>query len=399
MRETAPREGNVSVLILPPLVILSLLLSGVVVENDSGIFADVNDYLNISENLTLDGLGNATNGTDGVNATDGANWTNGTDSGDLGEFVDVDEFLQTIEIVNVTMDVFIEDYTVESRGDYFITVASEGSRSDVAKDAFERLSANETVRLIIEDEGRYSVVETDKRELGKLIREGADRIYVDAPVSISYVNEPTEGISIENSLKICLLDTGAGEEDGNGHGTHIAEMITTIVPNAEIISVKVLDENGVGYSSGMINGIEECTEAGVDAIAIFAGGGRFGQGCDYDPVAEAAGNAVENGIKVIAYSDPLADYLQSPACGSSLVVIGSMEEFAKALWGEEGIAVNETNTSIVEEKPPWAGKNKSVTIDIFDHSGKKQKSKISFRRDGKEFSFNNSRMAEIAEGT
>lgn len=364
MRGTVRRGNALPLFVGIPILLLTLVLTSGISENGSA-FVDVDEFLNITENESI---------TEETNAS---------------EFIEVEEYLnstdteqiQKVNVVNVTIEVFQEDYEIEHRGDYFITVVSEGQRAYVAKDAFEKLENNETVRLLIEDEEKYSVVEADRRELGKLIRDGADRIYIDAPVSTVYPDKNEETGAWDN-LTVCILDTGVGEEDANGHGSLVASYVS-----GEIISVKVLDENGVGYSSDVIEGIEECIEQDADVILMYFGYGRFDSDCDDEAIVSAAEKAVENGIIVFSPGEDSA-----PGCGSRIT--NKLEE------EEQKVRIfNETNITRIEGKPPWKGKNQSITLDVFDSSGKKYGAKLTFIRNGKSFSLNNSQKAEIAEGT
>jgi len=349
------------VLIGVPIFLLTLLVAGLSPDNDTnGTFVDVDEFLNI---------------------------TNQTNETEFQEFIDIDEYMnltnetvQRIKVINVTMEVFQEDYEVIHRGDRFIIVSSEGHEAEITKEAFEILSRNETLKILVKSEDGFEAVEIDKRELGKIIREGAERIYVDLPVT-AYPVEKGEQITEEN-LSVCLLDTGIYESDDNGHGTRMVAYIRSVAPNAEIISVKVLDSTGVGYSSDVIDGIEYCMEQNADVIFMAFGGGRFESDCYYDPVAEAVNKAVGEGIRVIVSVDESKDYLTSPACGIKLE--------------EKTGAIPENITS--ELITPWEGKNKSVSINVFDSSEKRYDSKITLIRNGKSFSFNSSEKPEIAEG-
>lgn len=82
--------------------------------------------------------------------------------------------------------------------------------------------------------------------------------------------ETAGGTYTEQKYDVALLDTGAPEESGidgisligedvkddNGHGTRMAEMILAQNPEARILSIKVLDENGKGDISAVYAGLE-----------------------------------------------------------------------------------------------------------------------------------------------
>ncbi len=101
-----------------------------------------------------------------------------------------------------------------------------------------------------------------------------------------------------------FVDGSNSFADDNGHGTSMAgiigaamdnEGITGIAPNAELYSVKVLDSNGVGYTSSVIEGIYWAVENDIDIIC-------FGFATDEysNALADAVGYAKNNGIFMIA---------------------------------------------------------------------------------------------------
>jgi subtilisin family serine protease len=68
--------------------------------------------------------------------------------------------------------------------------------------------------------------------------------------------------------------------DGYGHGTHIAGIIAAaengqgivgVAPQARIMAVKVLDDNGFGYLSDVINGLQWADKEGIKLINISLG--------------------------------------------------------------------------------------------------------------------------------
>ena len=71
-------------------------------------------------------------------------------------------------------------------------------------------------------------------------------------------------------------------DDGDGHGTHVAgtiagaddgEGITGVAPDASIMPIRVLDDEGYGYISDIIAGIRWAADNDADVINLSLGGG------------------------------------------------------------------------------------------------------------------------------
>ena len=130
------------------------------------------------------------------------------------------------------------------------------------------------------------------------------------------------------TIKVCIIDTGidtdhpdlagtfyggrsfvsgnASFEDDQGHGTHVAGTVSAVnnnggitgVSQAQLYIVKSLDRFGSGTSAWIADGIDECTQQGVDIISMSLGSpARFGP----DPlIAQAVDRALDADIHVFA---------------------------------------------------------------------------------------------------
>ena len=203
------------------------------------------------------------------------------------------------------------------------------------------------------------VVETGIGGLAALANSGAEEVYIDYNVTASLTDTvPLIGASAAQSnlsitgsgITVCLLDTGvdfteptlngtaisgydfvnndadATDDSLNMHGTKMAAVIHAVAPDATIIAVKVLDENGTGYASNVIAGIDYCMQAGstVKIISMSLGGGSYTGYCDSDPVADEANFAASQGLFVTAATgnDGSAG-IDAPACGSNVTAVAS----------------------------------------------------------------------------
>jgi subtilisin family serine protease len=138
------------------------------------------------------------------------------------------------------------------------------------------------------------------------------------------------------------VDEGDSAEDGNGHGTHIAGIITGrgetsprgIAPDTGIVAVRVIGDNGSGFTSDVISGIDwviaNQAQLNVKVINLSLGGGAYWGVCDEADAntqlyAEAVKAARQAGITIFAASgnSGLTEQMMAPACVSGVASVGS----------------------------------------------------------------------------
>ena len=101
-----------------------------------------------------------------------------------------------------------------------------------------------------------------------------------------------------------FVDNDTIADDGHGHGTHVAGTIagshndgvgiSGVAPDAQIMPIRVLDDNGSGYTSDIVEGIIWATDNGADVINMSLGGGGYSQA-----MADAIEYASNNGTVVV----------------------------------------------------------------------------------------------------
>ncbi len=147
-----------------------------------------------------------------------------------------------------------------------------------------------------------------------------------------------EEVYTGSGVKIAMLDTGVtdfttaqyvsfvgDDEVLSDHGNDMAEILYNEVPDAEILDVRVLDNNAQGKYSDVNRGITWSVDNGADIIVMsFAG-----KEASY-VLEEALEYAEENGVLVIAsagnYSSDNAVY---PAAYPTVVSVGALDELGK----------------------------------------------------------------------
>jgi type VII secretion-associated serine protease mycosin len=102
-----------------------------------------------------------------------------------------------------------------------------------------------------------------------------------------------------------ITDTTGGDDDGNGHGTHVAGTVAAVAgngegvagfaPDAKILPVKVLGANGSGYVSDTAQGIVWAADNGAHIINLSLGSSNPSKAEE-----SAVAYAVGRGVTVVA---------------------------------------------------------------------------------------------------
>ncbi len=177
--------------------------------------------------------------------------------------------------------------------------------------------------------------------------------------SVPKINVPmlqNQGL-LGKGIKLAVIDTGidpahpdfadrivarasfvSGEDDDNGHGTHVASIAAGngnasqgkyrgVAPEASLYIARVLDEKGDGSMSTVMAGIEWAVEQGVQVINLSLGGGPANDGTD--PLSMLCDAVVERGIVVLAAagnSGPGDQTIGSPGGARDVITIGAASD-------------------------------------------------------------------------
>ncbi|WP_216587016.1 S8 family peptidase [Streptomyces brasiliscabiei] len=173
---------------------------------------------------------------------------------------------------------------------------------------------------------------------------GLDRIdQADLPLDSSYTYPSSAGSGvtayiIDTGVRITHTDFGgrasygydavdddSTADDGNGHGTHVAGTVagTTygVAKAADIVAVRVLDDDGSGTTAGVVAGIDWVTDnAQFPAVANMSLGGSADSTLD-----AAVANSIAAGITyaVAAGNDNANAAGYSPARVASAITVGA----------------------------------------------------------------------------
>ena len=137
--------------------------------------------------------------------------------------------------------------------------------------------------------------------------------------------------------------------DENGHGTHVTGIISSkddhshgVAPEAKVVAVKVLNEDGFGEEGDVISAVDWCTnhseEYNISVITMSLGfdcnytngtwtGWCYNRTCDDDNflMTDAVEDAVDKGITVVSaagnsYQD---GHITAPSCISDVISVGA----------------------------------------------------------------------------
>ncbi len=243
----------------------------------------------------------------------------------------------------------------------------------LGKEAMESVLKNEKTRLIVKFRGEKSFETKDTRKedfdlkaegrkflSAEVSKEGLlelaenpdiESIHIDRPVSMltsgsmELINaDDVHGLGLNGSgTKVCFLDTGInymyihsfsqGHDfvnddndpwDDQGHGTEVASILDSVAPGIDLVVAKVIDRDGKGYESDVLEGLEYCEQEGADVISLSIGSGSYDGYCDSNPVAEYCNQLVDNGTLVIAATgNDGSRKIKSPACGSGVISVAA----------------------------------------------------------------------------
>ncbi|MEV6239144.1 S8 family peptidase [Lentzea sp. NPDC051838] len=203
--------------------------------------------------------------------------------------------------------------------------------------------------------------------VGGLSTSGARKIWLDAKRqasldrSVPQINAPAAYAAgyTGKGTTVAVLDTGVDNthpdlkdreigsrnftgspDDGDhyGHGTHVASIIAGtgaksggkyhgVAPDASILDVKVLGDNGSGQDSGIIAGMEWAVEQGAQVVNMSLGGYDTPE---IEPLEEAVNRlSSEKGtLFVIAAgnSGPNASTIGSPGTADAALTVGAVDD-------------------------------------------------------------------------
>ncbi|UCM90954.1 S8 family serine peptidase [Streptomyces marincola] len=128
--------------------------------------------------------------------------------------------------------------------------------------------------------------------------------------------------------------SSSGTADVAGHGTHVASILAGsgeasdgthagVAPDADLLNGKVLGDDGSGFTSQVIEGMEWATEQGADIVNMSLGGGLSSDGTD--PMSTAVDRLTEETGTLFVVSAGNARLIEAPAAAAHALAVGSVD--------------------------------------------------------------------------
>ncbi len=263
-----------------------------------------------------------------------------------------------------------------------LTIENITTLSEASEDSVEILDNLNTV-VVSMTESRAEALDADPNitvvENQKIHLLGLGDTYATSTMQIKADLAHTRGLT-GAGIKIAIFDTGIDYThpdltshyeggfdfvnndndpmDDNGHGTHVAGIIAGIAPSAQIYSLKVIGNDGNGYSSDIYRALNWAIENGIQ-VANHSYGTPLIDSTGSRIMTNAFNIASSNGVVNVVSAGNSGncsnnDSVQWPARVSSVIAVGAVDQnnnhpcFSSTGPGVDVVApgVNITSTAI-----------------------------------------------------
>jgi subtilisin family serine protease len=124
--------------------------------------------------------------------------------------------------------------------------------------------------------------------------------------------------------------SGSSPDDRHGHGTHVASIITGeharyrgVAPDAKILNAKVMGDDGFGYESTIIEGMEWAAGQGADVVNMSLSGDPSD---GTDPLSQAVNRlTADTGTLFVVASGNQSTYVGLPGTADAALTVGAVD--------------------------------------------------------------------------
>jgi serine protease AprX len=223
-----------------------------------------------------------------------------------------------------------------------------GMKGHLTPGMIKQIKDHEAVERIIYDRKVTAFLDIASNQIGAINVQKQHQL-TGKGVTIAVIDtgiHPHEDLTNPSNRIVAFQDFVHGRNepyDDNGHGTHCTGdaagnghlsngQYMSPAPEASIIGIKVLDENGSGRLSTIIEGIEWCIdhkeEHQIRIISLSLGAPAYETFRD-DPLSLAVQEAWHNGIAICAAagnSGPAVSTISTPAINPFIITVGSTDD-------------------------------------------------------------------------
>lgn len=234
-----------------------------------------------------------------------------------------------------------------------------GCACEMSTESILKLTADPDVEFISYDSKVFAVMEEARKTIGADYSLNTKYTGKDVTVAIIDTGVAPHADLLYPENRIVgfkdFVNNRSKYYDDNGHGTHCAGILAGsgysskgkyrgIAPEANILSIKVLDENGNGNTSDILSTVQwiiETKEVYKTKIINFSLGSIAQYKERRDPLVKAANKAIEENLIVVAAvgnSGPMHNTILSPATSRYVISVGSLNDRGTSHFENETIA-------------------------------------------------------------
>lgn len=222
-----------------------------------------------------------------------------------------------------------------------------GCACEMSINSILELTADPDVEFISYDAKVFAVMDVARKAIGADLN--LETGYTGKNVTVAIIDtgiSPHADLIYPNNRIVGFKDFVNNETrayDDNGHGTHCAGILAGngyaskgkykgIAPEANILSIKVLDENGNGNTSDILSTVQwiiDNKEVYKTRIINISLGAIAQYREKRDPLVKAANRAIDNNLIVVAAvgnSGPLRNTILSPATSRHVISVGALDD-------------------------------------------------------------------------